>query len=230
MFKNHPEVHAILNQRNESISAFWLSEPCARARVEPTFINRNVVIVDAEDTFTKMLAQQLSALGLCVEIHKSTEFNALKNNSDLILMGPGPGDPRNMNDNRIANLRTGLVHLLLHKRPFLAVCLSHQILCHELGLPLVRKTVPNQGVQREINFFGTQQRVGFYNTYAAQYNQTHAKMLQENAIEICRDAASDEIHALRGPHFCAMQFHPESLLTCNGVDILASCIKRIMPA
>jgi phenazine biosynthesis protein phzE len=229
MFKNHSDVKAILYDRNKFIAKFWFAEPNARIQFEPSLKNKKIMIIDAEDTFTRMLAQQLSALGLHVEIRKSTEFDVLENTSDLMLMGPGPGDPRNMSDLRIAKLHTGLVHMLNTKKPFLAVCLSHQILSHILGLELVRKKIPAQGVQREINFFGTNERVGCYNTYTAICNATQAEYFKSIAIEICRDPKSNEVHGIRGTHFCSVQFHPESLLTCNGIHILGSSLKRILP-
>ncbi|MBE1114207.1 hypothetical protein IH744_27405, partial [Escherichia coli] len=50
------------------------------------------------------------------------------------------------------------------RRPFLAVCLSHQVLSLCLGLDLQRRQEPNQGVQKQIDLFGAAERVGFYNT------------------------------------------------------------------
>ena len=47
------------------------------------------------------------------------------------------------------------------RRPFLAVCLSHQVLSLRLGLELVRRRVPNQGVQKEVDLFGSPQRVDY---------------------------------------------------------------------
>jgi pyridoxamine 5'-phosphate oxidase len=57
---------------------------------------------------------------------------------------------------------------LAEKRPFLAICLCHQVLSMRLGFTLIRRDVPNQGIQREIDLFGSWARVGFYNTFAAR--------------------------------------------------------------
>jgi phenazine biosynthesis protein phzE len=118
--------------------------------------------------------------------------------------------------------------LLAEQWPFLAVCLSHQILCLELGLTLIQRDPPNQGVQREIDFFGRQELVGFYNTYVAQCDQNSVQCLRAKNIEVSREPNSNEVHSLRGPHFVSLQFHAESLLTRNGIDIIAASVKRII--
>lgn len=228
MFKNHPSVQAALSSRNKSLSKFWLIDPAVRYQPEITFIGRKVLIVDAEDTFTEMLSQQLSAIGLQVTLRKFDHPDLFTNHWDLFLMGPGPGDPRDLGDNRIARMRSGIIALLTKNYPFLAVCLSHQILCVELGLNILRKTSPNQGVQHEIDFFGSSQLVGFYNTYAASCSPSMSRLLEEKHITVCLDSITDEVHALRGPHFASVQFHPESILTQNGIDIITSSIKWIL--
>jgi phenazine biosynthesis protein phzE len=47
-------------------------------------------------------------------------------------------------------------------------------------------------------------------------------------VEVSRDLASNEVHALRGDRFASIQFHAESLLTRRGVDIIASNVKRVL--
>lgn len=228
MFKTHPKVQAALQQRNTFLSEFWFSEPTQRTCLEPVFTQLKTLIIDAEDTFTIMLAQQLSAIGLRVTARGYNESGLLDDNWDLIVMGPGPGDPRDRSDQRIVCMQTIMAQLLFEQRPFLAVCLSHQILCLELGIPLVRRDFPNQGVQRDIDLFGIQEKVGFYNTYVAKYNSIGIKKPNFNATQISWDEETGDIHALRGPYYASFQFHPESLLTTHGIRILSSGIKSVL--
>src|SRR5204863_391099 len=69
---------------------------------------------------------------------------------------------------KIAALHELVRRLLAARQPTLAICLGHQILASVLGLELLRRDVPYQGVQREIDFFGRPERVGFYSTYTAR--------------------------------------------------------------
>ena len=68
----------------------------------------------------------------------------------------------------MAALRELLGGLLATGRPTLAVCLGHQVLAGQLGLPLHRRDAPYQGLQREVTLFGTTRRVGFYSTFTAR--------------------------------------------------------------
>ncbi len=89
-----------------------------------------------------------------------------------------------------------------------------------LGLPLAKNPFPNQGVQRTIPLFGRMEQVGFYNTFAARCST-------DNLGDIAVSREEDEIHALMGPGFASVQFHPASVLTRNGVEILADLLKRL---
>ncbi|MEE1940146.1 anthranilate synthase family protein [Streptomyces sp. TRM 70361] len=218
-FSAHPGVRAALERRNHGIADFWLAGTEARERHDPALAGRRVLVVDAEDTFTAMIAHQLRATGLEVTVRRFDEEYSF-DGYDLTVMGPGPGDPREEEHPKIARLRSAVRSLLARQRPFLAVCLSHQVLCRLLGLPMVRREVPNQGVQREIDLFGSRERVGFYNTFAARCGEDKIDCPGVGVVEVSRDAATGEVHALRGPHFASTQFHAESVLTRDGVRIV----------
>ena len=126
-------------------------------------------------------------------------------------MGPGPGDPCMADDPKIAQLQIDIEALLLSGTPLLAVCLSHQILSQRLGLPITRRSVPNQGVRRKINLFGQAEQVGLLYTTRSPRTATRTSSNSSlGRVEVCRDTESGEVHALRGPSFSSLQFHAES--------------------
>lgn len=231
MFKEHAKIKQALNKRNKFLAKFWLTDPEERFQLEPTFVGRKVLMIDAEDSFTEMFAQQLIAIGLMVTIRRFNTlglFNLIDHAWDLIVIGPGPGDPQNSADPRIASMQKMIISLITKRVPFLAVCLSHQLLCLQLGLKLMRKIPSNQGVQRSIDYFGKPELVGFYNTFVALCSSNQAEKLNKNRIKVSRDIASSEVYALKSPYFASIQFHAESLLTCNGIEIITSLIKGIL--
>ncbi|MER7282825.1 anthranilate synthase family protein [Dactylosporangium sp. NPDC000244] len=211
----HPSVLAALARRNDSLAGFWLGDPPTSSE----FAGRRALVVDAEDTFTAMLALQLRSLGLAVDVVRYDEPASADH--DLLVLGPGPGDPSDRRHPKIARLHDLAGAALTAGRPLLAVCLSHQILAARLGLPLTRRARPNQGVQREIDLFGRPEVVGFYNTFAAQASPSAA-------FEVAQDPATGEVHALRGPAFASVQFHPESVLTQHGPRILAELVGPLL--
>jgi phenazine biosynthesis protein phzE len=225
-FAHHPGVRAALESRNEGIADFWLRAAPERARPLQDLAGRRVLVVDAEDTFTSMIAHQLRSTGLTVAVRRFDEPYSFDDH-DLVVMGPGPGDPRETGHPKIAHLHTAVRTLLDGRRPFLAVCLSHQVLGLQLGLPLRRRDVPNQGVQKEIDLFGARERVGFYNTFAAVADGPEIRVDGIGRVEISRDPDTGEVHALRGPHFTSMQFHAESVLTQHGPRILATALRDL---
>jgi phenazine biosynthesis protein phzE len=226
-FGGAPEVQAALAERNANIATFWMDGSDGSIDPDPELAGRRVLVVDAEDTFTSMIGHQLRSLGLDVTVRRFDEKYAF-DGYDIVVMGPGPGDPRDGADPKIAHLRAAIDTLLQHRTPFLAVCLSHQALSVRLGLDLVRRDVPNQGTQRKIDLFGEQERVGFYNTFSATAEDDKVQCDGVGVVEVSRDPGTGEVHALRGPHFASQQFHAESVLTQNGLEIVAGRMKEVL--
>ncbi|WP_405792428.1 anthranilate synthase family protein [Streptomyces sp. NBC_01506] len=223
----HPLVSLALESRNATLSRFWLDAGHRRAP-DPALDGRRVLVIDNEDTFTGMLGHQLRALGLRTTI---TRFdNPLpRDGFDLVIVGPGPGDPRDVTDPRMSTLRTLTRELLAGTVPFLSICLSHQILATELGLEIVRRAVPNQGVQKLVNLFGQAELVGFYNTYAAYADHDVVPGTgRREPVDISRSARTGEVHALRGAGFRSVQFHLESILTQHGPRILGDLLTSLL--
>ncbi|MFJ9055668.1 anthranilate synthase family protein [Streptomyces sp. NPDC102409] len=225
----HPDVRGALTQRNTNMAGFWLDTGAERAPTSPRLAGSRTLIVDAEDTFTSMLDHQLRSMDMSVTVRCYDEIPSF-DGYDFVVLGPGPGDPRDAGHHKIAHLRSAAETLLAERRPFLAVCLSHQVLSTRLGFEIQRRDVPNQGVQKEIDLFGERQRVGFYNTFAARSDKDRTEIEGVGAVEVCRDAATGEVHGLRGPGFSSIQFHAESVLTQNGPRILGSLIERALGA
>ncbi|MER6424940.1 anthranilate synthase family protein [Streptomyces sp. NPDC001137] len=226
-FAAHPEVRRALERRNETIAGFWLARGASPAGQPALPRGRRVLVVDAEDTFTSMIGHQLYSLGLEVTVRRFDEPYDVDGH-DLVVMGPGPGDPRDLSHPKIAHLDGAIARLLAERRPFLAICLSHQVLSRRLGLDLRRRATPNQGVQVDVDLFGRRERVGFYNTFAAVSAEDKTEADDAGVVEIARDPRSQEVHALRGAFFASMQFHPESVLTQNGVAIIGDLVRGLL--
>jgi phenazine biosynthesis protein phzE len=217
-----PEIQAALAARNDGLARFWLDERVPL--VVDALAGRTAVIVDAEDTFTAMLAHQLRALGLVVSV---VPWGSTVPDADLVVVGPGPGDPGDPADPKMQSLRVLVLSLLAAGRPTLAVCLGHQVLAATLGLPLVRRDLPYQGVARDIDLFGATRRVGFYSSFTAT-SATDRLTSAYGSVEIAHDAADGTVHALRGPGFAGVQFHAESVLSRDGVTVLAELLPPLL--
>lgn len=223
----HPSILSALKKRNEYLSVFWQTSTHKRARPKKHFKGLKALVIDAEDMFTSMICHQLTSLGFSVSV-TNARHSITYLDHDVFVLGPGPGDPRDRHDPRINNLHTIVNTLIDKQHPFLAICLSHQILCTHLGLEIIRKKIPNQGTQKEINLFASQTKAGFYNTFTAMTYRSKIHLAAGLNLQLSRDINTGEIHALRAPFFSSFQFHPESILTQHGTQILSKALCRIL--
>lgn len=225
--RNESALHALANEllerRVDDVAPFWVQgdrDECLS--LSPKKLN--ALVVDHEDRFTGMLAAHLKSLSLNVSVVAERPTPEQLVDVDLLVLGPGPGDPNDESDTRIAAARE-LVRWVVDERrvPTLAVCLSHQLVCRELGLEVKRLPRPNQGSQRDISFFGDDVRVGFYNSFSA-----YADGDVDPGVEIARDAATGEVHAVRSDGIIGLQFHPESVLSIDGAAVLRKSVASLL--
>ncbi|MGW2174199.1 anthranilate synthase family protein [Streptomyces sp. NPDC001705] len=213
-----PRVRAALDGRRASLAPFWL-----RMREPADALTGHALVVDGEDTFTAMLAHLLRSSGLAVSVRRYDEpglREAVLGHEGPVVLGPGPGDPSDPGDPKMRFLRALAAEVIRdHRHGVVGVCLGHELIAAELGLDIVRKEVPYQGAQTEIDLFGRRETVGFYNSFTAHCDDGSAAELAAHGIEVSRSAGG-EVHALRGPGFAGVQFHPESVLTLNGAAIV----------
>jgi 2-amino-4-deoxychorismate synthase len=229
--REHPAVARALAARNDRLAEFWLRQRSPDALTEPALAGHDALVVDAEDSFTGMLAHLLRALGMRVRVlawHRTTPADLTQ--AGLLIAGPGPGDPTDPTDPRMLALRQVVDHALGHGQPLLGVCLGHQVLAGRLGLAVSRRLLPCQGLQREIDFFGTPRRVGFYSSFTA-HGADDVAQSRYGPVLLSRDATDGAVHALRGARFAGVQFHPESVLSPDGVTILRELLTgMVVPA
>lgn len=70
--------------------------------------------------------------------------------------------------------------------------------------------------------------MGFYNSFTARCDERTAAELAMHRVELSRDEVSGDVHAMRGPGFAGLQFHPESVLTMDGAALTATMIAGVL--
>ncbi|MDE9484391.1 glutamine amidotransferase-related protein, partial [Xenorhabdus bovienii] len=137
------------------------------------------------------------------------------------------GNPLDEHDRRVTDMRSIIQRMITAEYPFFAVCLSHQILSALLGLPIVRLSPPNQGIQKTIWLGDRQERVGFYNTFCAKADGQTINKLHKAGITLYFDD-DKQVHAISNAQFSSVQFHLESFLTIDGPEILDRFVKPLL--
>nr|WP_261563115.1 aminodeoxychorismate/anthranilate synthase component II [Frankia tisae] len=249
-------IAGALAARNTHLAPFWLRRREPGATVVPALTGRSALIVDAEDSFAGMLAHLLRELGLAVTLrpwqeaaarpaHDPAEHGAdgadrgeaghgagggpVGTEFDLVVAGPGPGDPTDAADPKMVTIRQMIADRLAARRPLLGVCLGHQLLAGLLGLRLHRRDAPYQGLARTIDLFGRPRRVGFYSTFTAIADSDELATAR-GPVRLALDHTDGSVHALRGAAFTGLQFHPESVLSEDGLPVLRELLAQLLPA
>ncbi|MFD4574428.1 anthranilate synthase family protein [Streptomyces sp. NPDC058417] len=225
-------VRGALAARNDGLAAFWLrgADDAPAAPAARSVAGAEVTIVDAEDGFTSMLAYQLRSLGCAVRLvpwHRAADADGtaagVAGAPGVVLLGPGPGDPRDVANPRVRALRATAAERLAAGLPLAAVCLGHQVVCTLLGLRVARLPDPAQGRRLRVPLWGRPRRAGFYNSFAARADGDWLHPpLGGGPVQVQR--VGDEVIALRGPALSTIQFHAESFLTEDGPGILADLL------
>lgn len=241
-----PGVAEALTARNRQLAEFWVrpqevaqaatTSPVLAAALGPAEMSpltgRSVLVVDHEDQFTNMLAHQLRHLGLNARVVRWDDVGDVLAD-DLVVLGPGPGDPRDHEDPRIAAITRRIHERVAAGRPLLAVCLSHQVLAGLAGFPLRALPAPRQGVRLDADVFGTTAAVGYYNTFGAQLTTLAATDADNAVARLALEPSVDAdgvLTALRGPGVASVQGHLESVLSADGLTVLEALTRHALGA
>eukprot|EP00667_Euglena_gracilis_P005279 EG_transcript_5314 len=224
------DIQAELGKRNGRLSRFWMERQDRQHTKDPHLVGRKVVLMNNEDDFAVMLGYLFSSMGFEVVCRDFDQFRdpaliAQCDAADIVVVGPGPGDPTHPTQEKMAIVREVLARLEERKQKHLCVCLGHQIKCHRLGFDVLKKAVPTQGVQKESVLFGKKQKLGFYNAFYTKFDEEKVKA--NGFLEV--SLIDQEMIGIRGPDFISFQFHPESILTQDGFGILHDAVYELLP-
>lgn len=228
-------VAEALAVRNAQLAEFWVRPQDAAPVAAPeasSLTGRDVLVIDHEDQFTTMLAHQLNHLGMNARVVRWDAVDDVLAD-DLVVLGPGPGDPRDQDDPRIAAITRRIHERVTAGRPLLAVCLSHQVLAGLAGFPLRPLPAPRQGVRLTADVFGTTAAIGYYNTFGAHLTTVSASDADNPVARLALEPSADDdgvLTALRGPGVASVQGHLESVLSADGITVLDALARHALGA
>ncbi|PCI57052.1 MAG: aminodeoxychorismate/anthranilate synthase component II [Alphaproteobacteria bacterium] len=183
-----------------------------------------ILIIDNYDSFVYNLARYVGKLGLKHDVRRNDKITIKtieKRLPDAIIISPGPGTPEN------AGISVDLVKQLGHKTPILGVCLGHQAVSEAFGGKTVRAQKPVHGKSSVITHNGSTLFKDIPSPVnVGRYHSLITNIPKEGPLTITARSDTGEIMAIqhdKHPVF-GVQFHPESILTEQGFNIIENFI------
>src|SRR3954468_23499458 len=180
-----------------------------------------ILIIDNYDSFTYNLVQYFGVLGCDVIVERNDEISVAEAEAlaaDRICISPGPGRPEN------AGISNEIIRVLGPKIPVLGVCLGHQCIGAVFGGEIVSAPRLMHGKTSPVRHRGT----GVFNDLPNPFEATryHSLIVDRNSLpsslQVTAETAEGEIMGLqhRELPIHGVQFHPESVLTGEGMALL----------
>jgi phenazine biosynthesis protein phzE len=217
------KVEPVLQSRNKQLSGFWMSKQDPHAQSMLTLDNIKITILNNEDDFACMAGHMLRTMHADVSVVDTLEFDPAKDQSDVVIVGPGPGDPTDMNHPRMRRVQEVITELTEKQKPMLGICLGHQSLAFNKKIDVERQLHSTQGMQRVVELMGKKYRLGFYNSFSPVFND-RARAHTDIKFDLDENG---RIIAMKGVRFMGFQFHPESIMSEEGAGILHRAIMRL---
>ena len=190
-----------------------------------------ILMVDNYDSFTYNVVQYLAELNADVQVYRNDKITIAeieKLAPEKIVISPGPCTPNE------AGISVAIIKHFSGKIPILGICLGHQSIGQAFGGEIIRAKQVMHGKTSMIYHNNTGVFANLTNPYEA--TRYHSLVINQDSLPDClevtgwtqhNDGTLDEIMGVRHKKFAVegVQFHPESILTQHGHDLLENFLK-----
>ncbi|MDP5276971.1 aminodeoxychorismate/anthranilate synthase component II [Chengkuizengella axinellae] len=186
-----------------------------------------ILVIDNYDSFTYNLVQYLGEIGQEVVVHRNDEIELSKIEEmqpDHILISPGPCTPNE------AGISLSLIDRFKGEIPIMGVCLGHQAIGQVFGGDVVRAEKLMHGKASSIFHDGKTIFENIPSPYTA--TRYHSLIVRRDTLPDCLEISAEteagEIMGLRHKEYNieGVQFHPESIITDHGLQLLRNFISH----
>lgn len=186
-----------------------------------------ILVIDNYDSFTYNLVQYLGELGEEVTVRRNDEIDLAgieDLNPDHILLSPGPCTPNE------AGITLAVIERFKGLIPIFGVCLGHQAIGQAFGGNVIRAERLMHGKTSPIHHHGDSVFAGLPSPFTA--TRYHSLIVERESLPDCLEITAEteegEIMGLRHKEYAVegVQFHPESIITDHGHQILRNFLSR----
>jgi anthranilate synthase component 2 len=185
-----------------------------------------LLMIDNYDSFTYNLVQYFAELGAEVEVHRNDEITVEqieKKNPQYIVISPGPCTPNE------AGISVPTMKFFAGKIPLLGVCLGHQSIGQAFGGKIIHAKTLMHGKTSQIHHHSNSVFTGLPDPFTA--TRYHSLVIERESLPDCLEITAwtddGEIMGVRHKTLAVhgVQFHPESILTEHGHDMLKNFLE-----
>ncbi len=185
-----------------------------------------ILVIDNYDSFTYNLVQYLGELGADLKVIRNDKISLAqikRLKPTKIVISPGPGRPED------AGVSVSIIKELTGKVPILGVCLGHQAIGYAYGGKIIQAKELMHGKTSQIHHDKKEIFKSIPNPFEA--TRYHSLVIERKSLPKCLEVTAwtkdKEIMGVRHKAFAlwGVQFHPESILTKSGMDILRNFLK-----
>lgn len=190
-----------------------------------------ILMIDNFDSFTYNIVQYLGELGEEIVVKRNNEINIAEIEllaPDYLMISPGPCTPNE------AGISLEAINYFAGKIPIFGVCLGHQAIAQVFGGEVVKADKLMHGKTSSVSHDGRTLFEGISNPFQA--GRYHSLIVRKetlpDCLEIAAETKDEEIMALRHKYFPieGVQFHPESIITEEGKQLLANFLNTYKKA
>ncbi|UAA37347.1 aminodeoxychorismate/anthranilate synthase component II [Paraneptunicella aestuarii] len=189
----------------------------------------NIVLLDNFDSFTYNLVDELRAMGMQLTVYRNSvsadkvlQFMQSQGKDTLLLLSPGPGNPDS------AGCMLELLNKVQGKFPVLGICLGHQAITQHYGGTIGRAPVAVHGKSSPVKHCGDKMFSNLPNPFpVARYHSLMATTMPDNLQVIAEYDGIPMAVYHEQDNMLGFQFHPESILTAMGSQLLHQSIEYL---
>ncbi len=186
-----------------------------------------VLLLDNYDSFTYMLCDYVLQLGLECKVVRNDEMS-LEEMEELdfssAIISPGPKTPHH------AGITMKFIEHFHASKPILGICLGHQAIGEFFGAKLAKAIKPMHGKTSNITHTNHPLFKNLPDEFEVmRYHSLVVKEVEKTDLQIIASTKEEEIMAIAHPDFkiAGVQFHPESVLTPNGLQLMKNWFDSI---
>jgi anthranilate synthase component 2/para-aminobenzoate synthetase component 2 len=183
-----------------------------------------ILIVDNYDSFVFNIARYFEELGAATRVVRNDAVTSDDLKAKAIVISPGPCTPLE------AGASIDIIREFSGQLPILGICLGHQVMGEVFGGKVTRAKRPLHGEASEIQHDGSGVFAGLPQGFSAgRYHSLIVEDVEQSDLRVTARSSEGEIMGLQHKHHptFGVQFHPESILTEHGYDMISNFLKAL---